>query len=45
MDLSIYAMKGLAHVSKRLLEKGVYYKEDGLFVMQGLFRTSTTRTG
>jgi hydroxylamine reductase len=41
MDLSIYAMKGLAHVSKRLLEKGVYYKEDGLFVMQGLFRTIT----
>lgn len=41
MDLSIYTMKGLAYVSKRLLEKGVYYKEDGLFVMQGLFRTIT----
>lgn len=41
MDLSIYAMKGLAHISKRLLEKGVYHKEDGLFVMQGLFRTIT----
>lgn len=41
MDLSIYAMKGLAHVSKGLLEKGVYYKEDGLFLMQGLFRTIT----
>ena len=41
MDLSIHAMKGLAHVSKRLLEKGVYHKEDGLFVMQGLFRTIT----
>ena len=41
MDLSIHAMKGLAHVSKRLLEKGVYYREDGLFLMQGLFRTIT----
>jgi len=41
MDLSIYAMKGLAHLNKRLLEKDVYHREDGLFIMQGLFRTIT----
>ncbi len=41
MDLSIHAMKGLAYVSTRLHTRGVYYPEDSLFVMQGLFRTIT----
>lgn len=41
MDLQIYALKGLAHVSVKLLEKGVYYPEDSIYVMKGLFRTIT----
>jgi hydroxylamine reductase len=40
-DLLIYALKGLAHVSVKLNEKGVYYPSDALFVMGGLFRTIT----
>ncbi|HNQ43274.1 MAG TPA: hydroxylamine reductase, partial [Candidatus Cloacimonadota bacterium] len=40
-DLLIYGLKGLAHVSVKLLEKGVYYPEDAVFVMGGLFRTIT----
>ncbi len=41
LDLSIHAMKGLAYVSAKLLEKGVYHSEDALVVMGGLFRTIT----
>ncbi len=41
LDLSIHAMKGLAHLSVKLLEKGVYHPEDALVVMGGLFRTIT----
>ena len=41
LDLSIHAIKGLAYVSVKLLEKGVYHKEDALVVMGGLFRTIT----
>jgi len=41
MDLAIYALKGLGYVSTRLHKKGVYYLEDSLFAMQGLFRTIT----
>lgn len=41
MDLSIHAMKGLAYISKKLMEHDVFYPQDGLFVMQGLFRTIT----
>ncbi len=41
MDLSIFAMKGLAWVSTKLLDFGQYYPGDSLFVMQGLFRTIT----
>jgi hydroxylamine reductase len=41
LDLSIHAMKGLAYVSVKLLEHGVYHREDGLAVMQGLFKTIT----
>ncbi len=41
LDLSIHAMKGLAYVSVKLLEKGVYHKEDALVMMGGLFRTIT----
>ncbi len=40
-DLSIHAMKGLAHVSAKLLQHGIYHPEDGLVVMQGLFKTIT----
>ncbi len=40
-DLLIYALKGLGHVSVKLLEKGVYYPEDAVFAMGGLFRTIT----
>lgn len=40
-DLLIYGLKGLAYVSVRLLEKGIYYPEDSIFVMGGLFRTIT----
>ena len=41
LDLSIHAIKGLAYVSVKLLEKGVYHKDDALVVMGGLFRTIT----
>jgi hydroxylamine reductase len=41
LDLSIHAMKGLAYVSVQLLKKGVYYPEDALVMMGGLFRTIT----
>ncbi|MBW6513329.1 MAG: hydroxylamine reductase [Candidatus Syntrophosphaera sp.] len=41
LDLAIHAMKGLAHVDARLLKHGVYYPEDALLVMGGLFRTIT----
>lgn len=41
MDLSIYAMKGLAFVSSKLLEHNIYHREDALIIMQGLFRTIT----
>ncbi len=41
MDLSIYALKGLAWVSEELNRFGIYHPEDSLFVMQGLFRTIT----
>jgi len=41
MDLSIYAMKGLAFVSAKLLEHNVYHREDAITIMQGLFRTIT----
>lgn len=41
MDLSIYAMKGLAFVSAKLLEHNVYYREDAITIMQELFRTIT----
>lgn len=40
-DLLIYGLKGLAYVSVKLLEKGIYYPEDSIFVMGGLFRTIT----
>lgn len=41
MDLSIYALKGLAWVSWELNRFGIYYPEDSLTVMKGLFRTIT----
>lgn len=41
LDLLIYTMKGISHVSVKLNEKGVYYPSDALFVMGGLFRTIT----
>lgn len=41
MDLLIYATKGLAWVSKRLNDQGVYYPGDSLKVMQNLFKTIT----
>lgn len=41
MDLSIYAMKGLAFISSKLLEHNIYHREDALIIMQGLFRTIT----
>lgn len=41
MDLSIYALKGLAWINWELNRLGVYYPKDSLFVMQGLFRTIT----
>lgn len=41
LDLSIHAIKGLAYVSVKLLEKGVYHKDDALVVMGGLFKTIT----
>lgn len=41
MDLSNYAMKGLAFVSSKLLEHNIYHREDALIIMQGLFRTIT----
>jgi len=40
-DLLIYGLKGLAYVSVKLNEKGVYYPKDAVFVMGGLFRTIT----
>ncbi|GAB1468589.1 hydroxylamine reductase [Candidatus Cloacimonadota bacterium] len=40
-DLLIYTLKGVAHVSTKLLKQGVYYPEDALFVMGGLFRSIT----
>ncbi len=40
-DLSIHALKGLAHVSAKLLQQGIYHRGDGLVVMQGLFKTIT----
>jgi len=40
-DLLIYGLKGLAHVSVKLLEKDVYYPKDAVFAMGGLFRTIT----
>jgi hydroxylamine reductase len=40
-DLLIYSLKGLAHVSVKLLENGAYYPEDAVFTMSGLFRTIT----
>ncbi len=40
-DLSIHALKGLAHVSTKLLEQGIHHRGDGLVVMQGLFKTIT----
>ena len=40
-DLLIYGLKGLAYVSVKLLEKGVYHQDDAIFVMSGLFRTIT----
>lgn len=41
MDLLIYALRGLAWISKRLNDQGIYHPEDSLYVMQGLFRTIT----
>lgn len=41
MDLLIYSLRGLAYISHRLHKQGIYYKEDSLFVMQGLFTTIT----
>ena len=41
MDLSIYAMKGLAFISSKSLEHNIYHREDALIIMQGLFRTIT----
>ncbi len=41
MDLLIYSLRGLAHVSHKLIQNGKYYPEDALFVMQGLFTTIT----
>ncbi len=41
MDLLIYSLRGLAWISKRLNDQGVYYPEDSLYIMQGLFRTIT----
>lgn len=41
MDLLIYSLRGLAHVSHKLIQNGKYYSEDALFVMQGLFTTIT----
>lgn len=40
-DLSIHAMKGIAFASMQLAKKDIYYPEDALFVMGGLFRTIT----
>lgn len=40
-DLLVYGLKGLAHVSVKLLDKGIYYPEDAIFTMGGLFRTIT----
>ncbi len=41
MDLLIYSLRGLAHVSHKLIQNGKYYPEDAIFVMQGLFTTIT----
>lgn len=41
MDLSIYALKGLAWINWELNRFGIYYPEDSLTVMKGLFRTIT----
>ncbi len=41
MDLLVYSLRGLAWISKRLNDQGIYYPEDSLFVMQGLFKTIT----
>jgi len=41
MDLLIYACRGLAWVSAKLIDKGVYYPEDSIHIMQALFRTIT----
>jgi hydroxylamine reductase len=40
-DLLVHSLKGLAHVSVKLLENGVYYPDDAVFAMGGLFRTIT----
>lgn len=41
MDLTIYALKGLAWVNHKLLDFDKYYSDDSLYIMQGLFRTIT----
>jgi len=41
MDLLIYSLRGLAHVSHKLIQNGKYYPEDAIFMMQGLFTTIT----
>lgn len=41
MDLLIYSLRGLAYVSHKLIQKGKYYPEDAILVMQGLFCTIT----
>lgn len=41
MDLLIYSLRGVAHVSHKLIQEGKYYPEDAVFVMQGLFTTIT----
>ncbi|MDD4310591.1 MAG: hydroxylamine reductase, partial [Candidatus Cloacimonetes bacterium] len=40
-DLLVYSLKGLAHAAVKLNEHGVYYPEDAVFTMGGLFRTIT----
>lgn len=41
MDLLIYSLRGLAHVSWKLIQNGKYHANDSLIVMQGLFTTIT----
>lgn len=41
MDLLIYSLRGLAYVSHKLNQHGVYYSDDSIFVMQALFTTIT----